>query len=738
MSELQAITGQLYIVDGVLQEATSAAGSFGLLIQPGQPRAARGRERNYLFVHLTLTGAASDTAVLSQQLLGLISQKFYAATGSVTAALRTAVLEANQLLLRANLGHKGQAREGAISCSVFHQGELFTLQTGESFALLGRNFGIERMPPKEPALITPMGRSASLDIRYYHHRVQAGDLLLLADPRISHLSTDEFNAALVESSAEKGMAELVKLVGDDSARLLFVEFSTEAAPDLPDMRPSLISEPTAVAEPQPRRQDAPTPVATAEADRKPQPQRATPTRQQTMINGKTAVANNESVQQHARQATAQVALGASRFTGWLAELLARIYPPVTEEGEQTGISWTWAAAVAIVIPLLVTLVVAATYLSRDQAQMLADIKKEMANQLSLADVAKSNPEARHYYDNVLLLADQANTQLRPGDSEVARMQAIARENKDRLDGITRLTAVPLYQYSEGTQLQEVALRDGFNGGIFTLDGANNLVYLHETDGSYLTLATNEPSRILFSGQSVGSHIAGSILDLFWRPQGFSVQRSGLAMLDRGGALITYDPTVANNFAASLDLSSEWMAPVAATTFSERLYVLDSGAQTIWKYFPDGDSFVANAGDRAILFRDNPDLANAVDFDIYSEDGGLVILYNDGRIRYYDTRNGRVEWDETVLLANGLGVPLVNPTAVEIVGRGLNATIFIADAGNGRVVQISRPTGRVLAQFQATADDGSELFTDLTDFAIAELPLRIFITKGDTLYRATIE
>jgi hypothetical protein len=49
------------------------------------------------------------------------------------------------------------------------------------------------------------------------------------------------------------------------------------------------------------------------------------------------------------------------------------------------------------------------------------------------------------------------------------------------------------------------------------------------------------------------------------------------------------------------------------------------------------------------------------------------------------------------------------------------------------VQISRPTGQVLAQYRATAPDGSELFSQITDFAIAETPLRVFVTTGQTLY-----
>ncbi|MCP4358329.1 MAG: hypothetical protein GY796_09970, partial [Chloroflexi bacterium] len=269
---------------------------------------------------------------------------------------------------------------------------------------------------------------------------------------------------------------------------------------------------------------------------------------------------------------------------------------------------------------------------------------------------------------------------------------------------------------------------------------NGAVYEHDTDDTYMNPVTPDPLQILFFGQAVGSRVVGNVVDFFWRPQGFAVQREGLAMLDSDGALITYQPGINSAFAVPLDLAVDWVNPVAVTGFDERIYILDTGAAVIWKYFPDGESFIAKADERTLNFSDelDLDLGNAVDFDLYSEDGSLVILYSDGRIRYYDTRSGRLVWDENTLLENGLTIPLQNPTAVEIVGKGLNATLFIADGGNGRVIQVSRPVGQVLAQYRATAEDGSELFIDITDFAVVELPLRLFVTKDHTLYSAIQE
>jgi hypothetical protein len=742
MSELQAVTGQLYIVDGVMQTVSPGAAVPGILVQPPPSKAQRSRSRDFLFVHLTLSGDPAETAVLAQDLLDLISQKFYAASGSLTAALRGAIMAANQTLLRRNLASKEAMREGGLTCAVLRHGELFTLQTGETLALLGHNFGIERLPPRPLDHITPLGRTSGLDIRYAHHRLQSGDLLLLADPRISHLPTDSFSVALVDTDIESGLDALIDIVADESARLLMIEFNDDSLLDLPDVvQPTPREGRTAAPIPQPRRDPTAASLPVTSGDRRPQPVReGTPPPARDGIRTLPAI-DRQQVETTARRAGSQAALGLSTFTAWLAELLTRLRPPRTAvpAEEEEPVSWTWPILIAILIPVLIAVIVSGVYLERGRVQRMAEIRTEMAQLIGLADQAGSDTvQARQHYNNALALAAEAETEVRPGDEEVARLRTIARERLDVLDDVTRLAARPFYEFSEGTALTHVVLRDGFNGGIFILDKGNGLVYEYETDETYLNPLTLEPQARVFNGQAVGNQVVGSVIDMFWRPAGSAVTRDGLAMLDSNGALLTYQPSLGSTFAVPLDLASEWQVPIAIATFDERLYVLDIGAQVIWKYFPNGDDFTANADDRTLFFAEDAELNQVIDLDIFSQDGGLVLLYRDGRIRYYDTRSSRLVWDESDVLTNGLLTPLVAPTAVEIVGRGLNASIFIADPGSGRIVQISRPTGQVLAQYRATAPDGSELFNQITDFAIAETPLRVFVTTGQTLYLAVQE
>ena len=129
------------------------------------------------------------------------------------------------------------------------------------------------------------------------------------------------------------------------------------------------------------------------------------------------------------------------------------------------------------------------------------------------------------------------------------------------------------------------------------------------------------------------------------------------------------------------------------------------------------------------------LDQVVDFDIYSEDGSVILLYGDGRMRRYV--NGRLLWGEEALLDSGLELPLVAPVAVKIVGRGLNSSIFVADPGSDRIVQLSLG-GTYLAQFKAGDETGQELFGRLRDFTVADNPLRIFVSTDSGVHLASQE
>jgi len=752
--DLLAITAPLQIINGTAQESRAVPGIIAL---PAPARAARGRERDFLFAHLTLGGPNEDKAELATELAAGLALAFFAATGTVTSALRRAVMATNEQLLRLNLTIR-QPHEGALTCAVLHGDELFTLQVGEGLAFLGHNFGVERLPVQPPRQPMPLGRSAGVDIRFAYHRLLTGDMMLLADPRLAYLNGATLAPALVGAEIESGLEALIDLLHDDTAQLLLVEFADEVPSTLPvtfqhsRQRPSgthslpgatrKIAPPaattptpptpvaTSVATPPPT--PVTTPVATSRRGRLPIPQReGQPPLPATADVAPPAAADDAApLEVGVRRAASTSARGLSRVLGWLAALVGRLGGRPAE-GEP-AISWALPAMIAVVVPVFVAAVVTSVYLQRGNNEQVAGIKEQMVQEILLAESApEASAEARDHYGTVLLLAAEAEA-LHPGDVEVGGMRADAREALDRIDGVTRMAAEVFYAYDEGVNLTGIAL-GAEEGGVAVLDSAGNRVLLHPTDIAFRQQTAEEPTTVAFDGQAVGTEIVGPILDLLWLPGSAAETRDSITLLDRTGTLFSYYPNLGDIRAIRLGNSGAWLDPAAMATYLDRLYVLDRGAGQIWKFFAD-QNYTQAADDPAIFFSAQMGLDTAVDFDLYSEDGSLVVIYADGRIRYYDTRSGRVQWDENTLRQNGLTSPLVAPAAVKLVGRGLNASIFVLDPGSSRLVQLSRG-GTLLTQYRLLDNAGNDVLSEASDFAVTDAPLRLFVAAGNRIYVA---
>lgn len=725
--DLLAITAQLSVSNGtVLNEGTVP----GLLAHPAPQKAARGRERDFLFAHLSLAGSQEETADPARELVEALARRFFATSGSVTSALRRAVIETNEQLLRHNLTTRASS-EGALSCAVLHSGELYTLQVGEGLAFLGHNFGVERLPVRAPTHLTPLGRSAGIDIRFAYHQLQSGDMMLLCDPRLSHLSGESLAPVLVNTEIESGLEALMDVTAGESARLLLVEFADE----LPSTLPLTF---------QHSKQPAPRAGATkaTNADRT-KAQQAVPS--SALPAGPVAAGTSiatppatyagapeepaSSLEVGARRAASTSARGLSRFTGWLALMLDKLRQPATEE---PSVHWAIPASVSLVIPLIVAAVITSVYIQRDNVAQLAQVKQQMMDEMLAAEnVGGNSAEAQAHYLVVLSLAAEAEA-LHPDDLEVTGMRSDALDALDRINGISRLEATTFYRYEDGADLARIVLR-GSDGGIAVLDLNGNRVLFHPTDDTYRTATAETPITIGFGGQAVGAHTVGQLFDTIWLPGSASTTRDSIAMADVTGGLFNYYPNLGDIGGVELSNSSAWMTPIAMSSYLDRLYILDSGAGQIWKYYISSD-YSQFAGDEVIQLGEDADLLQAIDFDLYAEDGSLVVLYRDGRIRYYDTRSGRPRWDETALTQGGLVTPFVAPVSVKIVGTGLNASIYVLDPGSGRLVQLSRG-GTVLTQYRVMDESGGEVLTNAADFAVTDSPVGVFVVAGDTIYLA---
>ncbi len=709
--EIQAIIGQLHIVDG---EPKTNFPVPGLLAQAPSKKVEKNRRLDSLFAHLTLEPAAvpgldGDDALI-QDLIDALSAAFYRTEGTINTAVRLAIRHINELLLNWNVNYPEMRREGAITCAVMRGDELYVVQVGPSLAFMGHNFGVERMPAHEPDILTPLGTTANLDFRFGHYRLQSGDMFLMVEPRMVSLATPVLQPALVDTEVEIGLAELKDVVADGSGRLLLVEFTDDPPFDFPETE-GLIA---------PLGRNTIAPIL----ERPSKPQRRGGLRPRLTP-----------VESTVRRGAAAAATGASKLTDSVADVLEQIRPVDQEPPDEENSGWTLPTALAILIPVILGIIVTSVFLQWDNTQRLGQITQQMNTLLNLASEEPDEEARRTYYLEVLRLGAQAG-EIRPQDGDVLRMQGAAMAQLDRLDNITRLsgTLLDLVDLDE-SELTSIAISDRFEGYIFVLDSGLNRVWGYEGGEDFLQMDVTERSQVLFGGQAVQSHVVGEIVDLYWRPQGTSVTQNGVAMLDRRGAILSYYPEFTNTRAFTLDLSSGWRTPTQVKGFSERLYILDNQAGFIWRYYPEGDDFSIRADDQAITFFEAVEIPQLVDFDINAADGTVVLLYKNGNmVRLAD---GRSIWPAGTLEDGGLTSPMLAPKSVKIVGRGSTASIFVLDTGSGRLLQFSL-SGGLLAQYRASDESGRELLTRANDFAVVDQPLRVFVTADNELYVATLE
>lgn len=344
---------------------------------------------------------------------------------------------------------------------------------------------------------------------------------------------------------------------------------------------------------------------------------------------------------HVRRTTRDVLRGTLTIlltiTSAITRVFDRLIPTPDEEGRQ-GIPTNVAVALAVLIPLVIVIAVVGLALSeqgKGEFQIYLDRAKSAHSEaLTLSGESCDNPAHRLLWVEVLRLAEQAG-EYRPNDQDVLVISADARNYLDCFDMVERRELKLLYEFANDAELVGPIVNGGVD--IYTLDRKNGRVYhaaLNET-GDGLTTRNDRP--IVYTGQVIssasGNFVVGELIDIEWLTAGGTAHDNVLIALDKDGQLIAYSPTF---FASAQKLVTEgrWVRPVALAVFRSNIYVLDAGANQIWRYLPPaGVRAYPNAPEEYFNGDTLPDLENAVDLGI-SEEGAVYVLFADGMVKRY--------------------------------------------------------------------------------------------------------
>jgi len=395
----------------------------------------------------------------------------------------------------------------------------------------------------------------------------------------------------------------------------------------------------------------------------------------------------------------------------IATVLQRMLPEGVVSQQRGKAADTVLITFAVVIPLVVLVLVAASYkqhstLDRFQS-LLSSARNEAAQAATLQD-----PAARRARRVSSLEQAQSALEIFPQDADARAARDDAQRALDQIDNVVRLDATLLWDWKSPGPYRLAA--QGVN--LFVLDRAANRVFqltLNESGDAVADAKAGEPPTRAYKSQTVNERQVGDLIDLIWMPQSGTRTRSSLLILDSGG-LLDYD-LAWNLRAVALGQGSVPTGARAIAAFGGNLYVLDAGGNQLWRYKPQGDGY----GGTPESYFDKPlgDLGSALDVAI---DGSVYLLLADGRIRKFF---GGAEKNFAIA---GLNEPLKKPVALAVDAEARNGAVYVIEAG--RVVQFN-PDGAFIRQFRAAGD----AFDALQDLVVDERNGRMFVMSGGKLY-----
>ena len=274
---------------------------------------------------------------------------------------------------------------------------------------------------------------------------------------------------------------------------------------------------------------------------------------------------------------------------------------------------------------------------------------------------------------------QSLLQRTPGQPEATTGLARVRKGLTDLDAIVRLTDLRVVADFGQVTGGNVLTRDlvATPSGLMVLDRASDRVLLvgpatQQGDGQ-------RPVSTFAQSAARGRRNLGH---LTWLPRAGAWPRDSLLSLDEGRGLLELAPN-AEPRQLALRGAAEWESVAGMFGYNGILYVLDPKASQVWRYAPTDSGFDSNRQSAVPAL----DLRDAVDMVV---DGDFYVLVRDGRV--LKVSGGRI----LPFGQDGLDKPMLNPVAVTTTPE--QASLFVLDQGNKRVIEFQKATGKFLRQY----------------------------------------
>lgn len=687
MSQLTFEVAELCIENGQRQER----GYNARLVTPppDTPEARKGT----LAILLDLAGPTAYRRRYLRQLLTVIQQAYYTTPGTILSSLVYALRLAHQELRTINeaLSEEDQYRCHA-ACLVVHDEELYLAQVGATTVAVLMPDGLQWFSPLLYEEEEPVPLGAPRDVRPHTARLKVplNTMVLVLD------------SGWVGQIDEERFREAIAL--PDPAEVLETLAQTVSVPTISALALKVVP-----AESRPEPATLPTDVVDFED-----------------------VEETEEV--FPEEEEAELPTWRERLAGFLQRLLPERTsgeealpeiptpppvsrperPPLRPRGRAVP---TWRRrlwVVIVLLPLVVLLGVVGYTWQQARAREAQYQSLIAAARSALAQAQQANdPQVAREQLRQAEEALQQAALLQPEDPVIAQIQLQIDAQRQTLERVQPLPLMWPLATLEGMHVTRVVVA---GQDVYLLDQNSDAVYRYTLQENGEGVVNPTPERILGRGDVIEGQQVGDLVDITWLPAGPVTPRGGILALDGAGLLFFYDG-LRGSTTLPLARPAEWRAPSRILVYANRLYVLDPGANTIFRFMPAEGGYTQPPD---TYFTVPVDLAGVQDFAI---DGNVYLLFPDGRLlRFFQGVQ------EEFTLETALSSPIA------VVTSDMLPYLFVADPGRGRVLVFDKEQGNLIAQLAPGEGTGAD-FTHLQAFFVPEDMRSLVAVAGTTLWRA---
>ena len=676
---------------------------------PDAPEAQKGS----LLILLELTGPMRQRRRYLRHLLNTIQSTYYTTPGGIESGLVYAIRTAHEELL--NINERAQRPEDKYLCNVtalvLHGDEIHMVQVGAMTAAVLLPTGLQWFSPLQDEEEDPIPLGLERDIRPYTVRMKVvpGTAILLLDSGwLGQMDTEVFRRAISHSDPEQMLRALAQAVQVPNLSALALKLERPGERTSPAQDWPIIEEETEAWE------EEVEPESTGEEARPTAPLKDRFGQRLRTLGERLLPAGQEEEEAPEESVAMPPPPPIQRPRVWpFRKKTAAARRPLGHRWRR----WLWA--IAVLLPIVIILVTGFVWWrqARQQEATYQDSIAAAAAAIQQASNTEDRDAARQYLRQAEAALRQAE-EIHPGAAQIAQLREQLHNQELTVERIKPLDLMWKLVSLDGGDWGRVVVQQQ---DIFLLNRRDDVVMRYTLDDTGEALVEGSQQRLFGRGDALGDATVGDLVDIAWLPAGNATPVSSVLALDGAGSLFTYDSTHGGR---SLPFArpNNWQSPKRIVVYADRLYVLDPGANTLFRFVPSGDGYT-NPPEN--YFTTPVQLSSAEDVAI---DGAVYVLFPDGRVLRFFQGQQQPFMAETSLLT---------PTAIFTNERLRH--IFIADAGNKRIVVLGKEQGKE-GEFiaQLVPGEGFDVdFGEIHSIFVTDNEDFIYILTGKGVWRAPL-